>query len=425
MPWINLDEIDLKKFIQRDYIPPNYFSPLSRIDLRYLFPNQEYEIAINLMSNDTVKKYLQQHRESFSLPEFVDIDQWSLEKSAYMPGPGNRRPTNSILRYIVKDEPGFAYVAKVGNYLAGREEFQKQKQLYSMGFPTPRPFYWENGAFIKFFKGLYGFLNNKYMKKAISSEEYNAAIRVFRAIVDEDEELYTIKQKLDEKIFYDSSGEYDESEVIKEYYHGKKLQFASILWMEFKLSISFEVLLYNVLGGQELDTQTGTIEIVPSYETTILPQETLTSQIPALLNRLWTITTHNDLKGEHIRYDQTNIANEFIMIDWGTGGGGTIEFVPRDIGILLYDVTSFIIERTLFSRKFKYKLQDQQALIIEREILSYLEEFWYQFLNRLDPVYLAPDFISKILYFLESKQESNQEIYVKDAINALKNIAKR
>jgi hypothetical protein len=263
------------------------------------------------------------------------------------------------------------------------------------------------------------------MKKAISSEDYNAAIRTFRAIADEDEELYTIKQKLDEKIFNDSSGEYDEAEVIKEYYHGKKLQFASILWMEFKLSISFEVLLYNVLGGQELDNQTGTIEIVAPYETTLLPQETLTTQIPALLNRLWTITTHNDLKGEHIRYDQTNNANEFIMIDWGTGGGGTIEFIPRDIGILLYDVTSFIIERTLFSRKFKYKFQDQQALIIEHEILSYLEDFWFQFLNRLDSVYLAPDIISKILYFLESKQESNQEIYVKDAINALKNIAKR
>jgi hypothetical protein len=423
MPWINLDEIDLKKFIQRDYIPPNYFSPLSRIDLRYLFPNQDYELAINLMSNETVKDYIQQHRESFSLPDSIDIKEWTLEKSAYMPGPGNRRPTNSILRYIVKEVPAFAYVAKVGNYLAGREEFQKQKQLYSLGFPTPRPFYWENGAFIKFFKGLYAFLNNKFMNKAITPEAYNKTIKVFKTIADEDEELYTIKQKLNEDIFYDSTGEYDEAEVIKEYYHGKKLQFASILWMEFRLSISFEVLLYNVLGGQDLDNQTGTIEIVPRYETTILPQDSLIKGIPALLNRLWKITTHNDLKGEHIRFDQTD--NEFFMIDWGTGGGGTIEFVPKDIGILLYDVTSFIIERTLFSRKFKYRLQDQQALVIEHQIISGLEDFWYEFLNKLDPEYLNPESISKILSFLESKQESNQEIYVKDAIGALKKIAQR
>jgi len=423
MPWINLDQIDLKKFIQRDYIPPNYFSPLSRIDLRYLFPNQEFEIAINLMSNETVKDYIKQHRESFALFDSIDVDQWVLEKSAYMPGPGNRRPTNSILRYIVKEEPSYSYVAKVGNYLAGREEFQKQKQLYSTGFPTPRPFYWENGAFIKFFKGLYAFLNKKFMNKGISSEDYNRTIKTFKAIVDEDEELYTIKEKLNEKIFHDPTGEYDEVEVVREYFHGKKLQFASILWMEFRLSISFELLLYNVLGGQDLDNQTGTIEIVPSYEMTILPQDMLIKQTPALLNKLWKITTHNDLKGEHIRFDQAN--NEFIMIDWGTGGGGTIEFVPKDIGILLYDVTSFIIERTLFSRKFKYKLQDQQALAIEHEILSYLEEFWYQFLNGLDPEYLQPEIISKILSFLESKQELNQEMYVKDAINALKKISKR
>ena len=261
------------------------------------------------------------------------------------------------------------------------------------------------------------------MNKGISSEDYNRTIKTFKAIVDEDEELYTIKEKLNEKIFHDPTGEYDEVEVVREYFHGKKLQFASILWMEFRLSISFELLLYNVLGGQDLDNQTGTIEIVPSYEMTILPQDMLIKQTPALLNKLWKITTHNDLKGEHIRFDQAN--NEFIMIDWGTGGGGTIEFVPKDIGILLYDVTSFIIERTLFSRKFKYKLQDQQALAIEHEILTYLEEFWYQFLNGLDPEYLQPEIISKILSFLESKQELNQEMYVKDAINALKKISKR
>ncbi|MDD1778991.1 MAG: hypothetical protein LUQ65_12570, partial [Candidatus Helarchaeota archaeon] len=259
MPWINLDEIDLKKFIQGDYIPPNYFSPLTRIDLRYLFPNREYELAINLINNETVKKYIGEHRESFFLPKTIDIAQWKLEKSAYMPGPGNRRPTNSILRYIVKDEPSFAYVAKVGSYQAGRAEYEKQKQLYEMGFPTPKPFYWENGAFTNFFKGLYEFLNDK--KSEISSEDYIRTKQVFDSIVNEDDELFAIKNKLDQKFFEDKTGEHDEVEMIQEYYKGKKLQFASILWMEFKLSVSFEVLLYNVLGGQELDNETGTIEI--------------------------------------------------------------------------------------------------------------------------------------------------------------------
>jgi hypothetical protein len=425
LPWINLDDIDLKKFIQGDYIPPNYFSPLTRIDLRYLFPNREYELAINLISNETVKDYISDHRESFSLPKAVDISQWDVEKSAYMPGPGNRRPTNSILRYIVKGEPSFAYVAKVGNYQAGRVEFVKQKQLYEMGFPTPRPFYWENGAFTNFFKGLHDFLTDKFKKKEISAEDYNRTKQLFDSIVNEDEELYVIKNKLNQKLFDDKTGDHDEAEMIQEFYKGKKLQFASILWMEFKLSVSFEVLLYNLLGGQELDTETGTIEIIPAYETTILPQDELITKIPALLNQLWKITTHNDLKGEHIRFDQTNNANQFIMIDWGTGGGGTIEYIPRDLGILLYDVTSYIIERTLFSRKFKYKLQDPRAQAIEHRILSYLEDFWYQFLNNVDPLYLSTPILTKILHFLESKQESNQEIYVKDAISALKRIAKR
>ncbi len=418
MPWINLDDIDLRRFMQGNYIPPNYYAPLSRIDLRYLFPNREYEMAINLMNNETVKQYINGHKDNFLVPDAIDINQWELEKSAYMPGPGNRRPTNSIMRFLVKGEPSFAYVAKVGNYLAGREEFEKQNKLYTLGFPTPRPFFWENGAFINFFKGLSNFLNAKFMNRTISQEDYNKALKVFNGIVKEEEEFYTIKNKLNETLFMNSSGDYEEVELLLEYYRGKKLQFASILWMEFKFSVSFECLLYNLLGGLDLDQQTGTFEILPPYETTIVPYNILVKVVPALLNKLWEITTHNDLKGEHIRLDTTNNKNQFIMIDWGTGGGGTIEFIPRDLGILLYDVTSFIIERALFSRKFKHKLEDPRALALEKQILSTLEDFWYHFLNHLEPKYLTSDIISHILKIFEP----HQDIYVQDAIHALKRI---
>ncbi|MHA1784368.1 MAG: hypothetical protein ACTSVE_04155 [Candidatus Helarchaeota archaeon] len=417
MPWINLDLIDLKKFMRGKYIPPNYHTALSRTDLRYLFPNREYEISINLMDNEVTRNYIDNLRDYFLIHKNEDLKDWEIEKSAYMPGPGNRRPTNSVLRYLIKNKPFTAYVAKVGNYLAGKAEFEKQEMLYKMGFPTPRPFYWDNDAFIGFFKGLFNFLNDKLGRNEIWPDEYNEVAMVLDSILMEKEELYVIKKKIKREIFSGYEGEYDEVEMLLDFYSGKKLQFASIIWMEFKFSTSFEDLIYNVFGGRELDVQTGTIDFVP--ETTILPEGELTKKIPALLNKLWTITTHNDLKGEHVRFDETNNSKKFILIDWGTPGGGTKEYISRDLGVLLYDVTSFVIERALFSRKFKHKLHDPTALSIEKQIFARLEDFWYEFLENIEPEYLDEEVISKILKMLETKQE----IYVKDAITALKKIS--
>ena len=210
MPWIDLDKIDLNKFMRGNYIPPNYYTPLSRTDLRYLFPNREYEMALNVMDNEIIKNYFNRYRHFFLISNVTKIENWNLEKSAYMPGPGNRRPTNSIIRYLIKNQPYLAYIAKIGNYLAGKAEFEKQEQLYQLDFPTPRPFYWENGAFINFFKGLFNFLNHKLGKNAISAKEYNEIAKIFDSILSEKEELYVIKQKMKKEFFSNSSGEFDE-----------------------------------------------------------------------------------------------------------------------------------------------------------------------------------------------------------------------
>jgi len=419
MPWIDLDKIDLNKFMRGNYTPPNYYNPLSRTDLRYLFPNREYEISLNIMDNEIIKNYFDKYRSFFLIPDTTKIEDWNLEKSSYMPGPGNRRPTNSVIRYLIKDQPFLAYVAKIGNYLAGKEEFEKQEQLYQLKFPTPRPFYWENGAFIDFFKGLFHFLNHRLGNNAISAEEYNEITRTFDSILAEKEELYVIKQKLKKEYFSNNTGDFDEVEMLLDYWDGEKLQFASILWMEFKFSTSFEVLIYNAFGGKELDNQTGTSEFM--LETPTLKEKVLINEIPKLIDQLWKITTHNDLKGEHIRYDQTHNVNEFIMIDWGTPGGGTKEYFHRDLGILLYDVSSFVIERGLFSRKFTHQLKDPKALEIERDILSQLEDFWSQFLAKMDTNNLNKEVIERILKLLERKKDD----YVKDARNALMRIDKR
>ncbi|NHI94179.1 MAG: hypothetical protein EAX96_16935 [Candidatus Lokiarchaeota archaeon] len=418
MPWINLDLIDLKQFMRGQYVPPNYHTTLSRTDLRYLFPNREYEISTNLMNNEIARNYINKYKDFFLIPENENVNEWNLEKSAYMPGPGNRRPTNSILRFLVKDKPHTAYVAKIGNYLAGRAEYEKQKMLFNMGFPTPRPFYWDNDAFIGFFKGLYHFLNHKLENNSISTEDYDETNKIFESILSEKEELYVLKQKLKKEVFSDSLGDFDEVEMLSDYFSGKKLQFASILWMEFKFSYSFELLVYNIFGGIELDDYTGTIQYV--LDSPLISEKELCTQVPELINKLWGITTHNDLKGEHIRFDQTNHANQFILIDWGTPGGGTMDHISRDLGILLYDVTSFINERALFSRKFTHKVKDKKALSIEQKILSRLEDFWFEFLNNIKPDYLNEGVINKILKLLELKQD----IYVIDAIRALKRIKK-
>ena len=413
MPWIDLDKIDLNKFMRGEYVPPNYYNALSRTDLRYLFPNREYEISLNVMDNDIIKNFLDSKRSFFLLDNSSNLENWEIEKSAYMPGPGNRRPTNSVLRYLIKNKPYLAYVAKIGNYLAGRAEFEKQEQLYKLGFPTPRPFYWENGAFISFFKGLFHFVNHSLGENKISVEEYNEIARTFDSILAEKEELYVIKQKLKKEFFSNFKGEFDEVEMLLDFWNGEKLQFASILWMEFKFSTSFETLIYNAFGGKELDNQTGTLEFM--QETLTLSKQTLIKEIPKLIDKLWTFTTHNDLKGEHIRFDQTHNVDEFILIDWGTPGGGTKEYYDRDLGILLYDVTSFVIERALFSRKFTHQLKDPKALEIEREILSQLEDFWFEFLGKFNPKNLNKEVIQKILKLLEMKKEN----YVKDAKTAL------
>lgn len=416
MPWINLDNIDINQFLRGDYIPPNYHAPISRVDLRYLFPHREYEISIDVMDNERVKNYFKEHNSQFLISHEEEIDNWVIEKAAYMPGPGNRRPTNSILRYLRKDAPFFAYVAKVGYYSAGVKEFEKQKDLYEIGFPTPKPFFWDNGALLKFIDGLISFLNFKLKNNSISLEDYKETMRIINYILNNKEELIYLKSHLKRDVFTDSAADNEAVELLNDYLKGRNLQFASILWMEFKFSTSFEELLYNILGGRQLDEETGTIELY--NEERVLPWEDLTKKIPELLNKLWSLTTHNDLKGEHIRWDETNNANRFIMIDWGTSGGGTIEYIPRDLGILLYDVTMFIVERSLFSRKFKQKIHDSESIKLEKEILSKLEDFWYEFLLNIDSNSLNSEVVDDTLKFLEPKKIE----YIKDASNALRRL---
>ncbi len=416
MPWINLENIDVSIFLKGDYVPPNYHAPLTRVDLRYLFPNREYEIALNLMNDTEIKNYFKDNKKGFQLSEDDDIDDWAFEKSAYMPGPGNRRPTNSVLRYLRNSSPFNAYVAKVGNYLSGITEFQKQKDLFEIGIPTPKPFLIDNGALLNFVNNIMDFLNKKLKSNSISTEEYKQATKLFDDLLNRKIELLHLKSFLKREIFDSTIGENEAAEALKDYLRGKNLQFASILWMEFKFSTSFEDLLYNILGGDRLDQETGTSEIYK--EPTVLPRKDLTTKIPQLLNKMWSITTHNDLKGEHIRWDQTKNANRFILIGWGTSGGGTLEFVPQDLGVLLYDVTMFIIERSLFSKKFKHQINNPIALRIEKEILSELEDFWSGFLQNINPIILNSEIINATIKFLEPKQN----IYVNDAITALKKL---
>ncbi len=392
MTWIDLSKIDAVKF-RAGYVPDDYHDIIKFAkDGRFMYPRVIEPISTNFQDRQQLMRFLNTWKMYFDLDMNKNIT--SVNNYSYMPGPGEIRPTHVVFRYDTftgPGAPGKKFVMKICDSHYGHQEFRRQEMFYKKGFFTPKPY-----VFCNYFTEVEFFF--KDMRKSVEHSiirevtwllsflrEIEVKKRDFNALKDPaitkritniiDVALGTVKdgrndllEKFRDDLSSLADGIFD------------NLEFKGFLFMEYiENTISFEQILFDRLGGIELEKASGAFEVLSKRPE--LGYLDLTDGIIAIMLKLWNMgERHNDMKGEHFLYDYIN--KRWYLIDWGELVKGPI---GRDLGVFLADTTTFIRDRCKFNMLFGKKnpgceplLEKHRARIMERA-----DRFWTQFLDNI------------------------------------------
>ncbi len=385
--WINLDKIDLALFRKSEgYTPEGHFTNIQyHRDSQFIFPTKYIPpLNWNIMDNMSVIKFFNGHRE-FHLPEKV---MW-VNKYSFIPGPGEIRPTHNIWRYdLFPRQPmstpavfqgdfadfhrhykGADYVdplkqvvLKAVNPKYGYQEYRKQRDLIKKGFPTPNVYHYET-YFSPIMMGFVNIINqphhvlqrqcrwaydfvNQLEQNEKNFVEFENETRRFRLLLqsleEHDEFVKTHKQARKNLARYMEDFE-DIRAVTDDGNRSLKGYFTMDYWSGLT---SFERILFDLLGGRKLETYSRFISLLDQPPVFNGPE--VAKAVVEIITRLWDLgVTHNDLKGEHVVYE--NNLDTWGMIDWGELTPGT---PGKDLALFLKDSTDFIHHRILFNRRF-------------------------------------------------------------------------
>ncbi|MHA1733606.1 MAG: phosphotransferase [Promethearchaeota archaeon] len=390
--WINLDLIDVVKFRKPDgYTPEGHFTNIQyHRDAQFIFPTRYIQpLNWSLMDNEDACKFFNGHPE-FGIPEGVEV-RW-VNKYAFIPGPGEIRPTHVLWRYDAfprepmptpavfrgdydafrKEYRGddFTFplkqvVLKAVNPKYGYQEFRKQRKLVGEGFPTPRVYHYET-YFSPIMLGLVNIINqprhplqkqcrwaydliNKLEHDEKTFAEFEEETHRFRVLLGAleagDEYLRDHKQARKNLARY-----IDDFEDVNALTDGGRKALKGYFTMDYWPGlVSFERILFDLLGGRKLETYSRSIRLLDRPPVFRGPE--VAREVVDVVNRLWSMgETHNDLKGEHVVFDEKT--GLWGMIDWGELTPGS---PGKDLALFLKDSADFIRHRVLFNRRYLRK----------------------------------------------------------------------
>mgnify|MGYP006293511615 CR=1 FL=1 len=402
MTWINLENIPLIQF-RKGYKPPEYHDKIvySR-DAKFMYPRVIEPLARNFQKKEDLINFYNMYDYRFNLKESVaDIVPYS-----YMPGPGEIRPTHVVLRYDIKSEKDSmsfppnnemmdsisqnyseSVVLKIVNSKYGYQEYRKQQRLYELGFPTPETFYYCNYFtdvqdilseskniilqpeiewFLEFTREIE--LNERFFNE-LKKKENNERMR---NLVINEMKVTNGQERLLLERFLDDLNNLGEG-----LFDG--LEFKGFFFMDYlENSLSFEFILFDLLGGKELERASGAEQILP-YRPDLNKKHIIKGLI-SRISEMWELVSHNDFKGEHLLYDYKN--DEWFVIDWGELVGGS---KGKDLAVLLADTNAFIQDRIKFNKMYGRKISASQEHLgnIGNQILKRNDRFWKDFLQEL------------------------------------------
>lgn len=410
MTWINLDIIDTVSFRQ-GYVPPGYHDLIvySR-DGRFMYPKVIMPLSFNFQKKRDLIHFFDAYRDRFNMSGTIE----DAVLHAFMPEPGEVRPTHFVFRIDVSTchagEPGDAtgdhhpraghevreqVVMKIVNNKFGYQEYRKQQKLHELGFPTPEPFYYCN-----YFTEIQDVIKEEMLEVEIPGA---ATFMDFLRDIERDRRPFTdLKQPawnergkalvaaVADRV---ASGPgtsnphapmqlsrfLDDLDTVKEgIFDG--LEFKGFLFMDYiRESLSFEMILFDILGGKHLEKVSGAMDILPFRP--FFNAENIITNLVDLIVELWELgEVHNDLKGEHLLYSWRT--REWNVIDWGELVGGSR---GKDLAVLLADSNAFIHDRIKFNKMLGRRVDADQAVLeaMGGSILRRNEEFWAAFLSRL------------------------------------------
>ncbi len=388
--WLNLDKIDLLKFRRTEgYIPHGYHTHIAFFqDGNFIFPTKFIQpLNWKITDNVDIIKFFNGHRKEFNIPEA----RW-VNKYAFLPGPGEIRPTHILFRYDLFDQkpmetpevfngnfevyqkkyqgPDFIrplkqIALKVVNPNYGYQEYRRQRSLVEKGYYTPRVYTYES----YFSPLMLGFLNIiahprhplqrqcrwglDYIQKLERSEktfaefedETNIMIKILEALDEQDATLKDNKQGRKNlaryrEDFHDIDAVTDSGRrVLKGY-------FTMDYWGGLT---SFERILFDTLGGRKLETYSHSIRLLDTPP--IFNGREIVEAVVKVITDLWALgETHNDLKGEHVVWNATE--RKWGMIDWGELVKGT---PAKDLALFVADSSDFVYNRVLFNKRYLRK----------------------------------------------------------------------
>ncbi len=388
--WLNLDKIDLLKFRRTEgYIPPGYHTHIAFFqDANFIFPTKFIQpLNWKLTDNADILKFFNGHKTEYSIPQ----PKW-VNKYAFLPGPGEIRPTHILFRYDLFDRqpmdtpvvfngnfeqyqkkyqgPDFItpikqIALKVVNPNYGYQEFRRQRDLVKKGYYTPRVYTYET-YFSPLMLGLLNIINRPrhplqgqcrwafdYIQKLERSEktftefeeETRIMIKILEALDESDETLKDNKQGRKNlaryrEDFHDIDAVTDSGrKVLKGY-------FTMDYWGGLT---SFERILFDTLGGRKLETYSHSIRLLDAPP--IFNGREIVDAVVKVITDLWTLgETHNDLKGEHVVWNA--IEKKWGMIDWGELVKGS---PAKDLALFLADSSDFVYNRVLFNKRYLRK----------------------------------------------------------------------
>ena len=311
MPWINTDTINAMKF-RRGYKPQDYHDIISYAkDGQFMFPRCIQTIDFNFHDKPEMLSFYNNHYNRFNLSNYHPVN--NMKCYAYLPGPGEVRPSSIVLRHDVYQgaEPNNRVVLKIVDTKHGYHEYKRQMKLHDLGYPSPEPYIYMNylsllqillkekraSYKIPLIPAILSFLHEIEIKKRpfneLKSKETRAKISVLLhklKVVSSLYEISLIERYLDDLINIDE-GIFDD------------LEFKGFLFMEFiEHTVSFENILFDILGGKEMEHYSGASRILPSRP--YYDEDFLMNDIISLILKLWNLgECHNDMKGEHFLYN--------------------------------------------------------------------------------------------------------------------------
>lgn len=388
MPWINLDKIPAAEF-RKGYKPPDYHDIIIfSKDGRFMFPRVIQPGNFNLQTKADIVSFYDTHKEQFGIPPAERVTRASCY--SFLPGPGEVRPTHVVLRHTLYNDANRLEraVLKVVNSRHGYREYRRQQDFHERGYPTPRPF-----LYVNYFTDLIYHLRDKGRRSL--HVEIPAILGFLR-------EIETCKRPFDDLKNPDTRARFTavlakvrtaaaqkDVPMLTRYIEDLNalqdgifdgLEFKGFFFMDFiEKTLSFEQILFDVLGGKDLERESGAIHVLPWRPD--FDAEFLIHDVTELILRLWNMgQCHNDFKGEHLLYNF--LANKWMVIDWGelvSAGYG------QDLAVLMADTNAFIEDRCKFNRMYGRKagasskaIENIQATIMERS-----SRFWDSFLARL------------------------------------------